>query len=163
MKKITLTQGKHAIVDDEDFKELNRHKWCANKFGHSFYACRGMYDPKTQKTKTILMHRVILDAPTGTICDHVNRNGLDNRKTNLRFCTKEQNSHNSKINIKNKSGYKGVSWDKNRKKWVVRMKINGFYKFIGRFTDKEKAIGAYHSRARKNHGEFFIDNYHKHV
>lgn len=159
MKKIRLTRNKFAIVDNEDFEILNKYKWSVLKGWNTSYAVRSLYDSKTQKTsKTLLMHRVILNLKNKEICDHVNGNGLDNRKNNLRLVTKSQNSINSKINIRNKSGYKGVSWDKLRKKWTSRIKVNGKYLFLGRFDSKSKAMKEYNKKAKEEHGVFFNPN-----
>ena len=95
------------------------------------------------------MHRVILKAPKGSLCDHINGNGLDNRRKNLRFCTKSENAINSKIRIDNKTGYRGISWDKDRSKWSVRSRVNGKYIFLGRFLNKENAQKKYYNFTKK--------------
>lgn len=144
MRKIKLTQGKFALVDDEDFEELNKYKWSTLKHTHTYYACR------VYKKYMILMHRVVLKAKKGEICDHINRNGLNNTRSNLRIATRRQNAINSKINARNTSGHTGVSWDKSRKKWVVRSKINGKYLYLGRYNNKDLAIEAYEAHIKNN-------------
>src|SRR3990167_164487 len=111
MKKIKLTQNKYALVDDEDFKELNQSKWLCDSSG---YAGRDVGGRKNKKR--ILMHRLLNNTPKGFHTDHINRDKLDNRKENLRTTTCSQNILNSKLSKKNTSGHKGVEWYKNR--WV---------------------------------------------
>ena len=119
-RRIPLTQGKYAIVDPDDFERLNKHKWCAVKSCNTFYAGRTIYVGK--KNISIRMHRQILHPPENLFVDHINHNGLDNRKANLRPATRSQNSRN-RIIIRRKnstSKYKGVRWDKNKKKWCIK-------------------------------------------
>lgn len=148
MKKIPLTQGKYAIVDDIDFEYLNQWKWT---FHNLEYAYRK--DSKDNR-KNILMHRAILKTPTGKLTDHVNGNGLDNRRGNLRVCTSSQNQKNQRKNKANTSGFKGVSWDKERKKWAAYINANGRLYHLGRFSIKRVAAEAYDKAAKKLHGEF---------
>lgn len=93
MKRILLTQGKYALVDDADFEYLNQWKWCAHKIGSIYYVKRGHNWNKKKKcwNEILSMHRVILGLSKGDgICtDHINGNGLDNRHCNLRACTKQ--------------------------------------------------------------------------
>ena len=105
MKKIELTQGKFALVDDEDFEWLNQWKWYANHLGYTWYVVRSVrYD---NEVKAILMHRSILNAKIGEEIDHINHNGLDNRKKNLRICTRSQNNMN-RNKLRGTYKYKGV-------------------------------------------------------
>jgi len=152
MKTIPLTQNKCALIDDEDFKKVNAHKWYALKSGHYWYACS--YDSKNKKT--IYMHRLILNTPTGTDTDHINHNGLDNRKKNLRTCTKAQNQHNTMLcKRRKKSKYKGLYWNKKGGKWVAR--INRTY--IGSYSDEKEAALAYDKAAKELYGEFACTNF----
>jgi hypothetical protein len=89
-RKIPLTQNKFALVDPEDYTELARHKWCAAKQGNSFYAVR------SEGGRQLRMHRVILNAPTGQVVDHMDHDGLNNTKRNLRPCSPAQNAHNQR-------------------------------------------------------------------
>jgi len=90
---IPLTQGRFAIVDPDDYDWLNQYKWYAAKCRTTFYA----YRSKTRTT--VNMHREIMCAPKGMICDHKNHNGLDNRKSNLRLCTNRQNQKARRGNL----------------------------------------------------------------
>ena len=92
MKKIPLTQGKFTIVDDADFAKINQHKWYAKKASCNWYAARGIR--ANGQTKTIYMHRFIMNCPAGQEVDHDNHNSLDNQRGNLINCTKKQNLQN---------------------------------------------------------------------
>lgn len=133
MKEIPLTRGKVALVDDEDFESLSRFKWQASQESGIWYARRGH--------KTIRMHTQIMG---GLNVDHRNRNGLDNRRENLRFATRSQNGFNTKLFKSNKSGAKGVSWYKwlAVPKWRADIKVNGRKIHLGYFHDKDEAIAA---------------------
>ena len=115
MKKIKLTQGKFTIVDDSDFEYLNQWKWYLDKK----YAKRTIYPRKWE-----YLHRKLLNAPRGTEIDHINHDTLDNRKSNLRICYKSNNQHNALIRSDNKTGYKGVYFDSNWKKFRASVCIN---------------------------------------
>ena len=158
-RRIALTQGKYAIVDPDDFERLNKHKWFAIKNANTFYARRTKRAGK--KYVSIMMHRQILHSPDHLVVDHINHNGLDNRKANLRLATRSQNNFNRLI-IKRKgssSKYKGVSWNKDSKKWLARIHVNGRYEFLGSFKDEIQAAKAYDKAAKKYHGEFASLNF----
>lgn len=157
MKTIKLTQGKFAIVDDEDFLRLNKYKWCAQKIKNNWYAVRTI-NRKTQKQK-FYMHREILGLKSGdSDVDHINQNGLDNRKANLRFCSKQQNRANT-TSCKGTSKFRGVHWVTNRFKWAAIIKFNGQIKFLGHFVNEIKAAKAYDKRAKELFGEFAKTNF----
>jgi len=103
-KLIELTQEKFAIVDDEDYEYLMQHKWHYSMG----YASAEIYISPT-KRKRLKMHRVIMKPPDHLVVDHINHDTLDNRKENLRICTKQQNEMNQKIRINKESKYKGVN------------------------------------------------------
>jgi hypothetical protein len=141
MKKIELTKGKFAIVDDEDFEWLNQWKWQYDSHG---YATRKLWIIGGKgKTEKIYLHRLIMDNPTNKEVDHINRNKLDCRKSNLRLVTHSQNLLNRPANSNNTSGYKGVFFDKSRNKWKAMIKINYRSIFLGRFNTAKEASNAY--------------------
>jgi hypothetical protein len=152
MKKIELTQGEFALVDDEDFEELNKHKWHAHKEGGIFYAVRRV--PCSSKGSKVRMHRQIMRVSYGIILDHIDGNGLNNQKSNLRICTTSQNQMNSSKRKDNTSGFKGVRWHKKTKKWEARIWVNNKWKYLGHHVTPEVAACAYNEAAKKYYGEF---------
>lgn len=151
-KRIELTQGKFAVVDDADFEFLNQWKWHARRNGRNCYAGRGIRI--NGMPRIIGMHQVILNLPSGMKSDHINGDGLDNRRSNLRSCTHCENMRNRSKNIRDSSRYKGVFWDKATQKWRARISINSRETHLGYFDDEEKAACAYNAAARKHFGEF---------
>jgi hypothetical protein len=148
MKKIKLTKGKTTIIDDEDLEKVMKYTWY---FQGNGYAVR---DQRHNGCRMMLLHRYIMDAPKGVVVDHINGNTLDNRKINLRTCTHSQNSWNAKKRKDNTSGHKGVSWAKDRNKWVVRIKVNKVYIFGGYFDNKIKAAQKYKELLSTHRDEF---------
>ena len=158
MKKIKLTQGKYTLVDDADYEWLNQWKWCvifdSNK---KWYAVRAEYigKPGHKKRHTINMHRLIMGNPMGLQVDHIGfTNTLDNRHSNLRIATKSENMRNRGRQANNTSGYKGVSWSKQNKKWYAWIGFNGKTHAIGHYDDIKQAATAYNQKALELHGEF---------
>ena len=151
MKRISLTRGEFAIVDNEDFEWLNQWRWYCDAYG---YAIRKPYirgtGRKHQKGLSIRMHRLINKTPKGLETDHINRNTLDNRKINLRTVSSQQNKFNTNIRIDNTSGYKGVTWDKQTNKWMSQIGIDGKNIKLGRYFHLKEAIDA-----RENAEEVF--------
>ncbi len=154
-KEIPLTQGKFALVDDEDYEELNKYKWYAYKSKDTYYARRTEYP----SGKTILMHRVVTNAPKDLVVDHKNGDGLDNRKLNVRICTLSENARNSKRSSNNKSGYKCVYWHKQHRKWVAHLRIDGKMKHLGLFKTAHEAAKAHDKKALELRKEFAYLNF----
>lgn len=160
MKKIKLTRGQYALVDDADFEYLSQWKWYATFDGTAggFYAMRadlsGPPPPPPKSRTRVLMHRAILDVPLGKFVDHINGNTLDNRRENLRLATNQQNQINSKMRKNNTSGFKGVSWCKKTGKWRARIRHEGVQKLLGFFDNKEDAAKEHDKMARQFYGEF---------
>lgn len=139
MKKIKLTQGYEAIVDDEDFEYLNQFKW----YYCNGYAMRNKLLSIEGETQGLVrMHRIINNTPEGLFTDHINRNKLDNRRSNLRTVTKSLNEHNKGIRTRNRSGVNGVCWNKSRNKWQVEIMVNRKHLFLGYYSTLEEASKA---------------------
>jgi len=155
VKEIQLTQGKAAIVDDDDFDWLNQWKWSAGTQGRRgsavrFRALRGqMINDRYQH---VLMHRQIMDCPAHLSVDHVNKNPLDNRKCNLRICDQAKQALNRVGNTTGKktSLFKGVYWQKDIGFWRARFRL----KYLGTFTNEVDAAKAYDRAAREFDPDF---------
>jgi len=155
-RKIPLTQGKYAIVDPQRYEELAKYKWFAVRSERGYYALRMTKAKKGKvKQKGVRMHRVILKPTNGKFIDHINHNGLDNRRANLRFCTTQQNTWNKRKQRGNYSSkYKGVTWLRSEKKWQVRIVCNGRQISLGYFDDEKEAARAYDAKAEELFGEY---------
>lgn len=150
MQIIVLTQGKFAIVDDEDYQELSKYKWYVGSRG---YAIRHPKMIKGIRKGHIAMHRIIINAPDGMEVDHRDGNRLNNQKVNLRICTRKQNLHNQKTAKNNKSGYRGISYRNKDQVWVASLACDG--KIYSRWCKtKQKAIETWNMLAKKYYGEF---------
>lgn len=152
MKEIELTQGWTTFVSDEDYDGLSKFKWYALRNGSNIYAARNEGRPPFRRT--IQMHTVIMKTPRGMKTDHINGNGLDNRRENLRICTHAENMRNSRPHSNNTSGFKGVAWNKRESKWVAHIRLNRKRIHLGYFDTAEAAATAYEKAARELHGEF---------
>lgn len=155
VRKIPLTRGKFAIVDDEDYEYLNQWNWSSVNNRKYPYARRHL-KIENGKPVHVLMHRIITNCPKNMQVDHINHNTLDNRKANLRICTKSDNQKN-RIGRSKVSGYKGIS-KANSKSNPWRVYISSGYKgkyfFLGNYKSQEMAAKAYNEAAKKYHGEF---------
>ena len=149
MKKIKLTQGKYAMVDDSDYEALRKHRWyfCCGYAARNALCSDG-------KRKNVYMHRVIAKTPKGMETDHINRDTLDNRSVNLRVCTSSQNKMNTAKHAHNTSGYKGVHFHKKNKVWVVQLRKTEKHRNLGGFEPTKKAAIAYNEAAKEHFGEF---------
>jgi|LSQX01.2.fsa_nt_gb hypothetical protein len=154
MKRIPLSQGYVALVDDEDFGLIMSHnKWFANKHHGNVYAKCNITRPDGRRT-TLKMHRLIMDARQGEVVDHINGNGLDNRKCNLRITNERENAANRKPHKGTSSRYKGVSYHKQHNKWQSNICVNYKCLYLGIFEKEVDAAIAYDIAAVKHFGEF---------
>lgn len=155
-KEIPLTQGKVALVDDEDYKWLIEFKWCAAKSRTTFYAMRHTHQ---QRPETIQMQRDIIRPLAKFQIDHINHNGLDNRRENLRIATPTQNNQNRQKSKGKSSQYRGVSWSTSTRKWRVEIKASGSKRILGHFDNEIDAALAYDRAAREFFKEFASLNF----
>lgn len=139
MKEIILTQGKVALVDDDDFEWINQWKWYANKNCNTYYAVRSVR--LERKISRICMHRLIMKTPIGYEVDHKDGNGLNNQKNNLANGTHRKNMQNR--HEKKTSKYPGVYWRKTDRKWEAEIKVNGKRKHLGHYNDEYEAFLVY--------------------
>ena len=151
---IPLTRGTFAVVDTNNLRMLNLHRW------HIIITKeRKRYATREEKGKTIYMHREIMNAPDGMEVDHINGNGLDNRRGNLRLCTKAQNQMNSAKRTGKSSIFKGVFWYKITGQWRAAIKIARKDIHIGYFDTELEAAEAYDKKALELFGEFAKPNF----
>jgi hypothetical protein len=154
MKTIALTHGLVARVDDDDFEDLNSRHWFANREYSGYYAVS--QDPGGKQYR---MHRVILGiTDPGVNVDHRDGDTLNNQRYNLRPCTDSQNGANRKISSNNKSGYKGVHWNKAMGRWAAQIQWHNKVYTLGYHSDPLEAARAYDRRALQIFGEFARTN-----
>lgn len=152
MKKIELTRGKFALVDDADFEALASRKWYAASCGGMFYAAARIDGAITY------MHRILAEPEGRDYVDHINGDSLDNRRANLRTCSSSENLANTKLSKANKSGFKGVYFCKARDKWIAQRRINKRTVNLGGFATAREAAIAYDKASIAHFGEFAMTN-----
>jgi hypothetical protein len=145
-----------ALVDDEDAARVASFRWQARLQGNIWYAVRTVDGGRHTKQA---MHRLLLCAPRGSQVDHVNGNGLDNRRSNLRYCTNGQNQQNRHHARNNTSGFRGVTWNKASQKWQAGIKYEGKSIHLGLHDNREDAARAYDIMARQIFGSFAHPNF----
>ena len=152
-REIILSKGEVALVDDEDYEFLNQWKWYCNVHGNLKYAVRKVNNGDNTWTR-YLMHRVIIECPKDLYTDHINGNGLDNRRCNLRQATKRENTLNRKPRSTNASGKTGVKKSTWKGRWEAYIRVHGKYIHLGSFVEKDEAIQARISAEKVYFGEF---------
>ena len=152
-KLIPLTRDRFAIVDAEDYEWLNQHKWHVCKSRTTEYAV--MYSDQ----KHLSMHRLLLNAPAGLVVDHRDCNGLNNRKSNLRLCTHQENSYNQRPRLGGTSRFRGVCLHKAKNKYIALIQKEGKRYFLGLFGDEIEAAVVYDIKAMELFGEFAYFNF----
>jgi len=160
MKEIPLTQGQVALVDDSDYEYLSQWKWFAQKHRRTYYATRNIRVGSRQKP--IHMHKEILGLGMGVLelnPDHIDGNGVNNQRYNLRLATNTENLQNTEKYRNCSNKFKGVSWHKRIKKWHAYIRVDKKLLHIGYFQDEEVAAHAYDRAARQHFGEFAKPNF----
>lgn len=155
MKEISLTKNKIALIDDQDYPLVKEYSW------HAYYSPHNQewYGATKIGDRTIYMHRFIMDAPSNVEVDHINRNGLDNRRANLRLASRQQNSWNGKLRSGGTSIYRGVNWAWGRECWEAKIRTKDKRIWLGYFPSEIEAAKAYDNAAREYHGEFASLNF----
>lgn len=154
MREIPLSKGWTAWVDEEDYENLARYTWCALEIrgGKKFYAVRNS-SLRSGPRKTLLMHREILQASSPLQVDHVDGNGLNNQRSNLRLATSAENAHNQ-ASRGGTSSFKGVTRHKKAGSWQAQIKVSGKHQYLGLFKSEIDAARAYDRAAIELHGKF---------
>ena len=150
VKEIKLKSGQVALIDAEDFEKVEPYNWYYNHSSPRLEYAFGR--KKNSSVSKIPMHRLILDFPEDKSIDHINGNGLDNRKENLRICSHKMNMANQRVRSNNKSGFKGVH--KQGEKWVASICSNYKINYLGIFNTPEEAASVYNNKAKELFGEF---------
>jgi len=155
---IPLTKGYEAEVDAGDILSLGGFSWRALIKTRTDGTIRAVYAARKARAgepgTVILMHRSIIGAPDDLQVDHLDGNGLNNRRSNLRLATPEQNQWNRRRPVTNKSGVKGVYWNKARRLWHARITVDGRRHHLGEFPNIDDAAAAYAAASGRLHGEF---------
>ena len=152
--EIPLTQGQVAVVDADDYRFVRNHLWQAHITHSGVYAASRPY---SKRASQVLMHRVITAARGGDV-DHINHDPIDNRRSNLRVVTHQQNLCNAVKHARGWSVFKGVTWNARRNKWYASIQSNGERRHLGVFVNERDAAMAYDRAAREMNGEFAHTN-----
>lgn len=150
---VPLTQGLVAVIDARDAPLVAGRYWAASKAGSTFYAITNVRLSDGRKS-TLKMHRVIIGDTAAAHVDHIDRNGLNNRRANLRAASCAENGANRPAQKNNRSGFKGVSFDMRSGKWRAEISKNGRRVSLGLHKSAELASAAYVEAAASMHGKF---------
>lgn len=157
---IVTTNGYKVFVDCADLELVSGYSWHAAKHAraHTRYAQTNIKGADG-KHRSLLMHRLILDPPKGMVVDHVDMDGLNNTRANIRVCTKGESQRNRRNAETSAIPYKGVSFVKHAKKYKANIKVDYKYIVIGHFSTAIDAAKAYDDMALKLHGEYASLNF----
>lgn len=157
MPEIRLTRNKVALVDDVDYERISKFRWYADRGPSGNWYARA-WEPGMKPRKRLHMHRLVMLAPRQLDVDHVNNDGLDNRRSNLRTCTRKENTRNQRAKGGNR--YKGVNYVSRLGKWRAQISTEkGTKKYLGVFEYLEDAARAYDIAARALFGNFAKINF----
>lgn len=144
VRHIPLGDGHYALVDAADYEWLSRYNW----------RMQNGYAARRDKTRTTYMHREIMRPPQGMMVDHINHHKGDNRRANLRICTRQQNTQNNGKHVNSSSQFKGVGYSRDKCKWFAKIWFEGRRIWLGYFLDEADAAHAYDAKAVELFGEF---------
>lgn len=155
--KILLHGRIVALIDSADIPLVEGRRWSTNRKDRNCYVYHQSYDGGIKTTE--YLHRTIANPSPDEVVDHINHNGLDNRRKNLRVCSHAENVWNSNPNRQNTSSkFVGVSWHKARNNWRAVITENGRSKHIGSFQSEEDAAAAYDQYVRDHRDEYATTN-----
>ena len=158
VKKIKLSQDKITLVDDEDYEWLSQYNWhlYTRKKSETIYANTNIYINNKRTTKKL--HNLLINPSKGFEVDHIDRDGLNNQKENLRIVTRSQNCINRSKFRNTTSKFKGVTWHKDNKKWLAQIRLNKKKYYLGEFINEIDAAKAYNKAAKKLHNRYAVLN-----
>lgn len=160
MRRIPTTHGLFIAVDDADFEQLSRWNWRLrpHKNRSTWHVVR--YERQGGKTITILMARQLLGLRQGDgkIADHIDFDGLNNCRVNLRVVTPTESMMHTRARKNSSSRFKGVCWHKGAQKWLASIQVDKKQIYLGLFVEEEKAALAYNKAAEEHHGVFAVLN-----
>lgn len=149
---VILSKGALAFVDAEDAKSVSAHTWHISEAGGTSYAATNVWDDTANAWKRLYMHRMLV--PDAVLVDHVDCNGLNNTRANLRSADYSKNAANSRHSGRGTSAFKGVHWASRHQRWIATIHVNGRRKHVGMFDSEEDAAKAYAAAARGEFGEY---------
>lgn len=152
--KLFISNKVYTVFDSEDFYKIKKYKWKPHAEG---YICSDFMI--NGKRNHLMLHRLIMNlySKSKLFVDHINGIKTDNRKSNLRIVTPQQNTLNSKINKNNKSGTRGVWWSEHQKRWITQISFKKKRFHLGTFKNKKDAIKKYKTEAKKLFGEYYTE------
>lgn len=158
MREIILVNHGVTMVDDADYEMLSQWRWHQYTASKT-YVCRSKSRKEPPGPHTIPMHRVIMNAPKGMDVDHIDGNGLNNQRANLRIATRGENLRNTRKRDNCTSQFKGVYWHARARKWLAQIKPPTGHVYLGLFVHEVEAAMAYDAKARELFGEFAKCNF----
>ncbi len=156
MLEVPLSQGKIALIDNADLSLIEGHSWCTQKTRHHWYAITYVGSGHASRRR-LTMHRLLMQSPKGFMIDHIDGNGLNNQRSNLRLATAAQNQSNKRI-VSGASRFKGVFSEKRGRPWRAKIKVDGRQFSLGKFDHEADAARAYDRAALEHFGEFACTN-----
>jgi len=156
VKEIPLTQGKVALVDDEDYERVAQYKWTLHKPNENNLYAKAKIDGRS-----VSLHCFLLGVSGSAIVDHKDGNGLDCRRDNMRTCSHAENMQNRRKQINSAAPYKGITLDRRNNVWRAQIQCNHKKMHLGGFATPEEAARAYDNKARELFGEFARTNFAK--